>query len=304
MNLRPKVLPFDPGTHAGLSSELLRSHQHQHDGAVERLQALRARLAGLETGVVPGVPLTGLKQEELVATYSMLLHALCLASWGDVGTAKAPGMTLALTTNFGSVERWQAEFVAMAEALVGGSGWVLLVFQPGNGTLVNQRLAMHSPAAAGGVPLLALNLHEHAHAMVFGAAAGDCVAAFIGHIHWIAVYERYQAAVHSAGEALGVSQDGVAGAAVILDVRRAGVYEQSTTTLPGARWADPATVDEWARDLPTNQAVLVYCVYGHEVSRVTALRLQAAGIQAHFLRGGVDAWAKAGRPLVTKGTAP
>jgi Fe-Mn family superoxide dismutase len=31
-------------------------------------------------------------------------------------------------------------------------------------------------------------------------------------------------------------------------------------------------------------------VYGHEVGRATALRLRAAGIDAHFLRGGIDGW--------------
>ena len=71
--------------------------------------------------------------------------------------------------------------------------------------------------------------------------------------------------------------------------------------IPGARWCDPAAVSTWAADLPPDQPVAVYCVYGHEVSQSTALRLRAAGIDARYLKVGIDGWVKAGRPVV--GTA-
>jgi len=41
-------------------------------------------------------------------------------------------------------------------------------------------------------------------------------------------------------------------------------------------------------------------VYGHEVGRATALRLRAAGVDARFLRGGIDGWQAAGRPVDSK----
>ena len=59
-------------------------------------------------------------------------------------------------------------------------------------------------------------------------------------------------------------------------------------------------VAAWSVDVPTEREVVVYCVYGHEVSRVTALRLHAAGVRAKYLNGGFDAWAKAGRALEDK----
>jgi superoxide dismutase, Fe-Mn family len=36
------------------------------------------------------------------------------------------------------------------------------------------------------------------------------------------------------------------------------------------------------------------------VCRATAMRLRAAGVDARFLRGGIDAWKSAGRPLAAK----
>ena len=46
--------------------------------------------------------------------------------------------------------------------------------------------------------------------------------------------------------------------------------------------------------------VVVYCIYGHEVGRSTAMRLRAAGLNARYLRGGINDWQAAGRPLLDK----
>jgi Fe-Mn family superoxide dismutase len=59
-------------------------------------------------------------------------------------------------------------------------------------------------------------------------------------------------------------------------------------------------VADWARELPADRPVVVYCVYGHEVGRSTAMRLRAAGVNARYLSGGIDGWQAAGRPLVDK----
>ena len=149
------------------------------------------------------------------------------------------------------------------------------------------------------MPILTLDLYKYAHHMDTGAAAGADVDALMGNIQWTAVYGRYQQAVLAASEPFGASQDQV-GDALVLDVRRAGAFNNACTLIPGARWCDPATVASWAGDLPAGREVVVYCVYGHEVSRATAMRLQASGLNARFQRGGIDGWQSVGRPLVDK----
>jgi Fe-Mn family superoxide dismutase len=303
MDLTPRPLGFAAGALDGLSERLLASHHaNNYTGAVKRLNAIRAQLASLDFAGAPGFQLNGLKREELIATNSMLLHELYFGSLGADGTGMAPAMALALEANFGSVDRWRAEFVAMGKALGGGSGWVLLTFLPRDGSLVNQWAADHSDAVAGGVPILALDMYEHAYHLDYGAAAGAYVDAFMSHIGWARLYERYQAAVHGASEPFAASLDEVA-AAQVIDVRRAGMFDQAETVIAGASWRDPAAVAIWARDLPRHEEIVVYCVYGHEVGRATALRLRAQGIKARFLRGGIDAWQAAGRPVDHKQAA-
>jgi Fe-Mn family superoxide dismutase len=303
MDVTPRPLDFAAGALNGLSERLVASHHaNNYSGAVKRLNAIRSQLANLDFASVPGFQLNGLKREELVATNSILLHELYFGSLGGDGQTRMPAMALALDANFGSVDRWRSEFVAMGKALGGGSGWVLLTFLPRDGSLVNQWAADHTDALAGGIPILALDMYEHAYHMDYGAAAAAYVDAFMVNIDWAQVYERYQGAVHGASESLAASQDDLA-AVQVLDVRRAGMFEKAGTVITGASWRDPAAIADWARDVPRDKEIVVYCVYGHEIGRATALRLRAQGVQARFLRGGIDAWQAAGRPVDAKGAA-
>lgn len=224
MDLLLQDLPFDATTVAGFSEKLLTSHHaNNYGGAVKRLNAIRAALAELPMASVRNFHLNGLKREELIATNSMLLHELyfdCLHGNGEVPIA----MKLGLAANFGSFERWQDEFVAMGKALGGGSGWVLLTFQPREGTLVNQWAADHTHAVAGGIPILALDMYEHAYHMDFGANAGAYVQAFMKVIDWNKVYDRFQRAAEAASGHLAAQPETVNGEPLVLDVRRNRVY--------------------------------------------------------------------------------
>ena len=86
----------------------------------------------------------------------------------------------------------------------------------------------------------------------------------------------------------------------VLDVRRSPAYSQSGEQMAGASWRDPAEVDLWSKDLLPGRPVVVYCVHGHEVSQGCADHLQAQGVDAHYLEGGLEAWKQAGGPTEAK----
>jgi Fe-Mn family superoxide dismutase len=91
------------------------------------------------------------------------------------------------------VDKWRSEFIAMGKALGGGSGWVLLTYSPRDKRLVNSWAADHTMTVAGGDPILALDMYEHAYQMDFGAKAGDYVAAVMNALNWTnadRLYER------------------------------------------------------------------------------------------------------------------
>src|SRR3984893_14885643 len=84
-------------------------------------------------------------------------------------------LALALERDFGSVMAWRAEFTAMAKALAGGSGWVILAWSERLGRLVNQWAADHAHGLQGATPILALDMYEHAYHLDFGAKAAAYV---------------------------------------------------------------------------------------------------------------------------------
>lgn len=78
-----------------------------------------------------------------------------------------------------------------------------------------------------------------------------------------------------------------ADAPLVLDVRREARFASSNRMIAGALRCAPERLDMWiaAHD---PQEVVVYCVYGHEISQMAAQRLRAAGWTAHYLQGGIE----------------
>ena len=184
MKFDVRPMPFDPKKIKGLSEKLLISHyENNYTGAVKRLTAITEQLAGLDFAKAPGFLINGLKREELIATNSMILHEAYFAGLGD---ESQPGVALteALARDFGSLDRWHAEFVAMGKAEGGGSGWVVLNWDPRDKRLVNAWASDHTTTLAGGYPILVLDMYEHAYHMDYGAKAGDYVEAFMHAIRW------------------------------------------------------------------------------------------------------------------------
>jgi len=179
-----KPLGCDPRRIKGMSEKLIVSHyENNYGGAVKRLNLIAEQLAGLDFDAAPNFVINGLKREELIATNSMILHELFFDGLGD---ESAPGKELsaAMTRDFGSFDRWRAEFIAMGKALGGGSGWVLLSYSPRDGKLVNQWAADHCHTLAGGQPILALDMYEHSYHIDYGAKAATYVDTYMHAIRW------------------------------------------------------------------------------------------------------------------------
>jgi Fe-Mn family superoxide dismutase len=184
MSYAMKPLPFDPQKIKGLSEKILVSHyENNYGGAVKRLNSIIDQLATLDYDKAPGFLINGLKREELIATNSMILHEFYFAGLGEQN-APGAGLADAIARDFGSMDRWRSEFVAMGKAQGGGSGWVILTYSPRDKRLLNSWAADHTTTLAGGEPVLVLDMYEHAYQMDFGARAADYVATIMSALNW------------------------------------------------------------------------------------------------------------------------
>jgi len=87
---------------------------------------------------------------------------------------------------------------------------------------------------------------------------------------------------------------------LVIDVRREVDHAASNETIPGAFWKDPEKIDAWIGALPKTQDVVIYCVRGGSVSKSVVDRLQAEGIKARFIEGGIEGYKTAGGKVASK----
>ncbi len=296
-----KQIHCRPWTLNGFSLPLIESHyENNYGGALRRLNAITEQLEALDFAKTPTHVLNGLKREELVALNSTLLHELYFASQGGDGQP-TKGMSAVLARDFGSLDRWRAEFRAMGYALGGGSGWVLLTYVPRDGRLINQYASEHSQAIASGVPILALDMYEHAYHIDFGANARAYVDTFMRNIDWPALELRCEDASKVPGpRPLEQPEFGdIPGMepVQVIDVRPRHSVSRQRDIAEGIQWRDPEQLQEWMGELSKSEPVVVYCAYGFHVGCKTAIKLREAGFDARYMNSGHSGWKAIGPPL-------
>ncbi len=87
---------------------------------------------------------------------------------------------------------------------------------------------------------------------------------------------------------------------LLLDVRRRNDYDTDGQKIPGAAWLDPERLSQWSTALPLDRQIVVYCARGGTVSNSIVDQLQAKGIKACFIEGGIEGWRQAGGTTVGK----
>jgi len=307
-----KQIHCRPWTLNSLSLKLIESHyENNYGGALRRLNAITEQLESLDFAKTPAFVLNGLKREELAALNSTLLHELYFASLGGEGVP-VKAMSEVLASDFGSFDRWREEFRAMGYALGGGSGWVVLTYVPRDGRLINQYASEHSQSIASGVPVLALDMYEHAYHIDFGANARAYVDTYFRNIDYSALLARYEDARQSLPPRPLVQPEfDIASVAVeevrammasgkpvqVIDVRPRHSLSRQQDIADGVTWRDPEQVEQWMGELSKEAPVVVYCVYGFHVGCKTAIKLRDAGFDAKFMSGGHEAFKAVGHPL-------
>ena len=188
---QPKPLPFDPTKLKGISEKLIKSHwENNYGGAVKALNAVEQRLgAMLQDKDLPPYVYGDLKREELIRTGSVVLHEHYFANLGGDGKASGTIVDL-LKAQYGTVEMWEQDFRLTGMSLGGGSGWVILNYNPREQAVHHYWAADHTHSLAWGMPLLVMDMYEHAYHMDYGANARGYVDAFFQNINWDEVNRR------------------------------------------------------------------------------------------------------------------
>ena len=307
--MRYRIAPLfcRPWTLNGMSPRLIESHyENNYGSALHRLNVVTRDLETLDLKTTPAQVVSRLSREQTTLLNSTLLHELYFASLGGDGRRPSETVASAICRDFRSVERWRQEFVALAEALAGDCGWTLLTYVPRDGRLINQSASGHAQSIVGGIPILALDMYEHAYHLEFGANATAYIAAFMRNIHWEAAEARYTDALNVSpprrleqpefGDVPSVTPEDVqemlnSGQRVqIIDTRPRHYSTRAQDIVEGAVWRDPERIEDWIDTLSKDEPVVTFCVYGFHIGCQSAETLRKAGFDARYMAGGHYAW--------------
>lgn len=182
-------LAFKPSVLTGISEKMIVSHHAKnYAGAVKNLNAVELELATLKIDM-PGYAVAALREKELTYYNSMVLHEHYFGNLGGNGK-RSGALDTRLTTELGAAG-WEARMRAVGLGLGGGSGWAVLALGLHDGGLRIAQSANHTQALTLGVPLMVLDMYEHAYAIDYGADHAAYIDAFFRNLAWDVVEARY-----------------------------------------------------------------------------------------------------------------
>ncbi|MBL7119958.1 MAG: superoxide dismutase [Dehalococcoidia bacterium] len=175
----------------GFSQTLLNNHFTLYQGYVTNTNKLLDLLASmLKEGKVGAPEYAELKRRMGFEFNGMRLHEYYFDNLGGKAALGRSGkLGKKLAEDFDSYEDWERDF--KATAAMRGIGWAILYQDGVTGRLINQWINEHETGhLAGGMPILVLDVFEHAFMIDYGLKRADYIEAFFQNINWAAVESR------------------------------------------------------------------------------------------------------------------
>lgn len=178
----------------GFSDALLTNHFTLYEGYVNNTNKLTEKLAALIAADQAATPeYAELKRRFGWEWNGMRLHELYFGNLTKQSVhTEGSALHQKVIDQFGSAEAWEKDF--RATGALRGIGWTVLAVDPASGELVNVWINEHDGGhLAGAVPLLVMDVFEHAFVLDYGIKRADYIEAFFKSIDWRVVSERYDA---------------------------------------------------------------------------------------------------------------
>ena len=197
--MEPKPLPFSKQLD-GISEKTLATHHDKlYVGYVKKSVEIGKKLAEFNKRVQDGEAIEGnqtyselraLKDAATFAQNGMFLHEWYFGVLGGDGDhSSAPELSAAISEAWGSVENFKKY---MSAAGMAARGWALLTWNPMVGGLRQYNADAHNQGGVWGcLPIIVLDVYEHAYFMDFGADRGAYIEAFWKNFNWAAAEELY-----------------------------------------------------------------------------------------------------------------
>ncbi len=179
-----------------ISATIMELHHSKHHAAY--VSGANAALAGLAAARESG-DFANVNKLEKDLAFNLGGHTNHSIFWTNLspngGDKPVGDLASAIDDHFGSFDKFQAHFTAAALG-VQGSGWAGLFYDSiGGNVIIQQFFDQQSQFAAGTVPLLLLDVWEHAYYLDYKNVRADYVKAFWNIVDWSNVQSRLANAI-------------------------------------------------------------------------------------------------------------
>jgi len=175
----------------GFSDTLLKNHFTLYQGYVTNTNKLSDALSQLLKDGKTGTPeYAELKRRFGWEFNGMRLHEYYFENLGGKGGINKTGkLYQKLVESFGSYEAWEKDF--KATGAMRGIGWAVLYQDILSGNFINFWINEHDVGhPSGGMPILIMDVFEHAFMIDYGLKRADYIESFFKNIHWEEVEKR------------------------------------------------------------------------------------------------------------------
>jgi len=126
---------------------------------------------------------------------SHILHSIFWTNLANKKSKPTGDLLKRIEKDFGSTNKMQG-IIAKISKSIEGSGWGILAYQPYSDNLVVLQCENHHKLTVwGAVPLLVIDVWEHAYYLKYKNKRGDFVDALMNIINWDNVAQRYDIAL-------------------------------------------------------------------------------------------------------------
>jgi Fe-Mn family superoxide dismutase len=174
----------------GLSASQVEQHIKLYKGYIAKANELNAKLkdADLQGANATYAPLRELLVEESYAVNGVIYHEYYFGNLGGKGGEPTGELKAALDERFGNYAKFIDYMKAAGKCM---RGWVVLGYNTRGGHLSTFGLDMHNMwSPANVVPLLVLDVYEHAYMIDYGIDRAKYLDAFVKNVDWDVVAKR------------------------------------------------------------------------------------------------------------------
>jgi len=167
----------------GISLKSITEHFKLYEGYVKKTNVIRNKLETVDKSLANAAysEIGELKRQESFALDGVKLHEIYFGILG--GDGKVAGrMAEMIIRDFGSIENWIADMTASG---LSARGWVITSYDFAEKIVRNYSADAHNVGIiAGTVPLIALDVYEHAYFMDYGVNRKGYIEAFFKNLNW------------------------------------------------------------------------------------------------------------------------